>query len=146
VCERQDYWETDLGYRFVDGNMCDGSMPGSVKPKARVPCGFPRPDLVDNGPVSPKQAPSVGLLVGVLVSLLVIAVVGITLYLWRYNDNFYNAVSYASGIDNCFGRGGAVDVAVYDQVLAGAAGSSLLEDDDSKRGGESVQIDLDGDD
>ena len=52
-------------------------------------------------------------------------------------DSFYHAVSYSTGVDNCFGRGGSVDVTVYDAVLAGAGGGSLLGDDDDR-----VKVDL----
>lgn len=138
VCEKHEYWETELGYRLVEGNMCDPSLPGSVKPKARVPCGFPRPD--EPATAGGSGHTNVGALVGILIALLVIALVGAVLYLWRYNDSFYNAVSYSTGIDNCFGRGGTIDVAVYDQVLQGAGGSLLDTDDKEDK---PVQVSLD---
>jgi len=124
------FYPTTKGYRLVGGTKCNPALPGSVKPEGRIPCGAlirepgPHPGITDSS--------AAGVVIVIAIALvLLLAGLGTVLYLWRYNDSFYNTISYTTGIDNCFGRGTS---AAASEIYAQALGGSLVDDKDDDDG------------
>lgn len=125
VCKKDPnaYYELDQGYRLVEEDLCDATQTSSVRPKGRVRCGS---DFQAPAPISPPSGSSAGIIIVLIVVVVLLALVGGVWYLWKYNDSFYNAVSYSLGIDD-----GRDVVTHYDQV---ETGTKLEFEDDPESG------------
>uniref|UniRef100_A0A6B2KYL7 VPS10 domain-containing protein n=1 Tax=Arcella intermedia TaxID=1963864 RepID=A0A6B2KYL7_9EUKA len=75
-----DFYEVDMGYRKVDGDLCDFTMKGSVKPKGLVPCVTPSP------PHSRLTGGLGAIPIIIIVSVILAIVVGIAIYVYKNND------------------------------------------------------------